>query len=125
MIVNKFYSKLEKLGFKEHKATDEEIKYLEGLSKVDQCQEFCNESNFNIDILKTKIKISHLLILTLIILSTFLFTTGVYWWFLATFLSIGVILIFIKHFKNKIDVHQMMVNMFSDVRKDDLAKSFR
>ncbi len=125
VIVNKFYSKLERLGFKKHKVTNREIKYLDGLSKINQCQEFCNESNFNIDRLKIKIKILRFIIYILVIFLIFFIISELYWLFLGLFLTIGFMLLFMRYFKNKMNVYLIIFNIFNDAKYEDLIKYFK
>ena len=51
IIVQKFYSRCEKLGLKQHKVTQEEVDFLEEMSDIEQCKAFCDEADYNITLL--------------------------------------------------------------------------
>lgn len=48
IIVNKFYSGLEKSGLKRHKPSAEEVEYLNSLGDIQQCDAFIDEIDYNI-----------------------------------------------------------------------------
>lgn len=75
VIVNKFYSKFEKLGLKQHKSTNDELDFLSKMGDLEQCDAFLDEYDYNISkvtensrfALRTSIFIFVLLLVTFII----------------------------------------------------------
>jgi hypothetical protein len=48
VIVNRFYSRLEKSGLKRHKPSEAEIEFLDSLGDIQQCDAFIDEIDYNI-----------------------------------------------------------------------------
>jgi len=68
-IIDKFYTDIEKIGFKKHKISDNEIKYLESLDKDTMSLELINETEFHIQRIKIKLIFTKIFSLFFLLLS--------------------------------------------------------
>jgi len=96
-IINKYYTKLERIGLKKHQITKNEIQYLESLSKHDRNIELINESDFNINRIKFKKSYSKIFSLILLLLSIKYYNYNIS----ILLIIISIILIYYNFYLNK------------------------
>jgi len=125
IIVSKFYSKLEKLGLKKHQCSNDEIKYLESLNEIEQCEVFNDESDFIINRLNFKL-ISSIFVAVLFILLSFLFLLQDNILLSIIFLIFGVICFFYtKIIKIKIDIQSLLKKIFNDAKSNIIQNIYK
>jgi len=125
MVVSKFYSRLEKLGLKKHKCSEEEIKYLESMNEIEQCDALNAETDFIIDRLSIKMKISFLVATILLFSGVFFLQHNMIWLFVISLLLTGSILIVANRLRSKIQIQKLTRIIFDDVRSGVSQKMFR
>jgi len=124
LIVIKFYTKLEKLGLKSHRATAQEIKYLKTISKVEQCDAFYQEAQFKIKRVKLKFKISFFSLIILFISNVFLTTSSMYWLFPVNLIGIVLFLILLNRYRNVAYKYNIEYGIFKSAKENAINEIF-
>lgn len=116
-IVKRFYSPLEKLGFKKHNHTQEEIEYLNSFEMVDQMSKYVDESDFNINRISIKFHISRGISIFLFVLATLSFS---FFWIVPTtlFLLSVVLYVISNHLDTALFVWKVQKGLCYCTRKE-------
>lgn len=128
VIVDNFYTNIEKLGLKTHTPTSTEIEYLSSLTNFDQCDAICQENSFSISRIKIKSELLIGLIFILVVLSIYLmflnFTTFLYVLPLVVISILGL-LVFFKRYLNKIEILTIENGIFKSAKKVKSENMFK
>jgi len=107
-IIDKFYTKTEKFGFKTHTPSDEEIEYLQSLLPYMQTNILNLETNYIIRRLYFKKALSHVIIIISLILSIIFYTQAIAY-IVILFTVLGLVsFILYRHYSRYIRIRNIV-----------------
>ncbi|MBN1186811.1 MAG: hypothetical protein JXB49_31325 [Bacteroidales bacterium] len=124
-IVNKYYTRFEKLGLKKHKVPQEEIDFLEKLSPDEQFIAFIEENRFKKKRIQIKRTITNIICFLVFMAMIILLLEYYFLWAGLAFIILAALLIISKRYQTRSEIYDYELAFHKMMQKSLLEKTFR